>query len=83
MTVFISLKTGRILTLSCVVQVGDKVPSIDLYEKTPANKVNFASLCDGKKVVVFGVPGAFTPGCSKVIKNKANQMLSFLFSLII
>ncbi|XP_034243543.1 peroxiredoxin-5, mitochondrial [Thrips palmi] len=51
--------------LNMPVKVGDKVPSVDLYEKSPANKVNFASLCDGKKVVVFGVPGAFTPGCSK------------------
>jgi 2-Cys peroxiredoxin 5 len=27
--------------------------------------VDFSQLCAGKKVVVFGVPGAFTPGCSK------------------
>ena len=51
--------------LNMPVKVGDKVPSVDLFEKTPANKVNLASLCEGKKVIVFGVPGAFTPGCSK------------------
>jgi len=47
------------------IAVGDKVPSIDLFEDNPGNKVNLAELCAGKKVVVFGVPGAFTPGCSK------------------
>lgn len=38
---------------------------MDLYEDSPANKVNIADLCSGKKVVLFAVPGAFTPGCSK------------------
>jgi len=47
------------------VAVGDAVPSVDLFENTPGNKVNIADLCKGKKVVIFGVPGAFTPGCSK------------------
>jgi len=47
------------------VAVGDKVPSIDLFENDPGTKVNLASLCEGKKIVIFGVPGAFTPGCSK------------------
>ncbi|KAG8303091.1 Peroxiredoxin-5, mitochondrial [Homalodisca vitripennis] len=45
--------------------VGDKIPSVDLYENTPATKVNIAKLCEGKKVVLFAVPGAFTPGCSQ------------------
>ena len=58
--------TVMFVIISFKFQVGDKVPSVDLFEKTPANKVNLSSLCEGKKVVVFGVPGAFTPGCSKV-----------------
>jgi len=47
------------------VAVGDAVPSVDLFENNPGTKVNMAELCAGKKVVIFGVPGAFTPGCSK------------------
>lgn len=48
-------------------QVGDKLPSVDLFEDSPANKINTGDLASGKKVIIFGVPGAFTPGCSKVI----------------
>ena len=47
------------------VAVGDKLPSVVLYENSPDGKVELVSLCAGKKVVIFGVPGAFTPGCSK------------------
>ncbi|XKL61435.1 hypothetical protein PGB90_008492 [Kerria lacca] len=47
------------------IKVGDKLPSIELYENSPVNKVNILNLCSGKKVVLFAVPGAFTPGCSK------------------
>jgi len=47
------------------VQVGDSVPSVDLFENTPGNKVNLSELCNGKTVILFAVPGAFTPGCSK------------------
>lgn len=42
------------------------MPSVDLFEDSPANKVNLADLCANKKVILFAVPGAFTPGCSKV-----------------
>jgi len=46
--------------------VGDKLPTVSLYEGSPANKVNLAELFGNKKGIVFAVPGAFTPGCSKV-----------------
>ncbi|GAB6022440.1 Peroxiredoxin-5, mitochondrial [Chamberlinius hualienensis] len=47
------------------VKVGDKLPEATLYENTPADTVSINELCAGKKVVIFGVPGAFTPSCSK------------------
>jgi hypothetical protein len=51
------------------VKVGDKIPSIVLKEGqadygTPVD-VNIADFIKGKKVAIFAVPGAFTPGCSK------------------
>merc|ERR1712128_321124 len=47
------------------VAVGDKIPSVTLFNGSPGDKVELSALCAGKKVVIFGVPGAFTPGCSK------------------
>ncbi len=48
------------------IQVGDKVPSGSfkvMGAEGPA-VVNTSDIFDGKKVVMFAVPGAFTPGCS-------------------
>jgi len=47
------------------VKVGDSLPSVVLYENAPDNKINISELAANKKVIIFGVPGAFTPGCSK------------------
>lgn len=48
------------------IKVGDKIPAVTL--KTPGEKgpadITTAQIFDGKKVVLFAVPGAFTPGCS-------------------
>jgi len=64
-----SFQVSRSVHLSSVVnmppKVGDTLPSVDLFEGNPGGKVNLAELGKGKKIVVFGVPGAFTPGCSK------------------
>lgn len=47
------------------IKVGDSLPAIELYEGNPGNRVDIAALFTGKKGVIFAVPGAFTPGCSK------------------
>ena len=49
------------------IQAGDKIPSVTLKvmgAEGPEN-VSTDDLFSGKKVVMFAVPGAFTPGCSK------------------
>eukprot|EP00439_Symbiodinium_sp_Y106_P004965 s4378_g1.t1 len=43
---------------------GDKFPAIELDFGFPPTKVNMAERLAGKKAVVVGVPGAFTPTCS-------------------
>lgn len=46
--------------------VGFKIPSdITLQEGNPGGKLTTGDVFSGKKVVLFGVPGAFTPGCHK------------------
>ncbi len=48
------------------IKAGDKIPSVEL--KTMTNDgpdgISTDSIFSGKKVVIFGLPGAFTPTCS-------------------
>ena len=48
------------------IQVGDKLPEATFKVKTAEgiSELSTSELCNGKKVVLFAVPGAFTPGCS-------------------
>ena len=48
------------------IQVGDTLPSINLTTMTAEGPkpVSMTELSAGKKVVLFAVPGAFTPTCS-------------------
>jgi peroxiredoxin len=54
------------------IQVGDRIPEATLYESTefgeacplaPA-KVSVTEATRGKRIVIFGLPGAYTPTCS-------------------
>mmetsp|Transcript_29124 Transcript_29124/g.70213 ORF Transcript_29124/g.70213 Transcript_29124/m.70213 type:complete len:228 (-) Transcript_29124:182-865(-) len=50
------------------VKVGFKIPSCTLQQGLgdfDKKDVDIAELIAAKKVAIFGVPGAFTPGCSK------------------
>ena len=48
------------------IQIGDRIPAVDVqYMGTDGvETVNTSELCAGKKVVLFALPGAFTPTCS-------------------
>jgi len=48
------------------IKEGDKIPDVKLTEMTDGrpSQVSLAELSKGKRVVVFAVPGAFTPTCS-------------------
>jgi len=48
------------------IQVGDKIPSVDLQYMGAdgVETINSDELFAGKKVVLFALPGAFTPTCS-------------------
>ena len=56
------------------IKVGDTIPAAKLMQATPdgPKEVSTEELFAGKTVVLFGVPGAFTPTCS------ARHMPSFL-----
>ena len=48
------------------IKEGDKLPSVDLQHKTAdgIETINTDALFGGRKVVLFALPGAFTPTCS-------------------
>jgi len=48
------------------IKPGDKIPAATVYEMGADGPggVTTAELFDGKTVVLFGIPGAFTPTCS-------------------
>ncbi len=49
------------------IKVGDRLPEANLYYLTAdgPKKITTAEIFDGKKVILFALPGAYTPTCSK------------------
>ena len=48
--------------VACLQAVGDKIPSIELdHGFADMVKVDLAERCAGRKVILLGLPGAFTP----------------------
>jgi glutaredoxin/glutathione-dependent peroxiredoxin len=47
------------------IQVGDTIPSMNVQLITDGpNEVSTGDIFGGKKIVLFGLPGAYTPTCS-------------------
>ena len=54
------------------IEIGTRIPDATLYESTTfgencalsPEKVSVAEAAKGKKIVIFGLPGAYTPTCS-------------------
>ena len=48
-------------------KVNDKIDNVDVYiiNENGPEKVKFLNLIEDKKVLLIGVPGAFTPTCSE------------------
>ena len=55
-----------------MIQIGDRLPDATLYESTEFGEacpltpkpVSVAEATKGKRIVIFGLPGAYTPTCS-------------------
>lgn len=54
-------------TLEQAIKAGDPIPDVTVHTMGDGGpeEVSVRALCSGKKVVMFGVPGAFTPTCSE------------------
>ncbi|KAJ8111598.1 hypothetical protein OPT61_g5846 [Boeremia exigua] len=52
-------------TAPALVKAGDKLPSVELMENSPGNKINLAEELKTGKGLVIGVPAAFSPACSE------------------
>jgi len=50
-----------------MIKAGDAIPDVTLKQMTAdgPSDVNLKDYCANRKVVLFGVPGAFTPTCSE------------------
>ncbi|KAG0736619.1 hypothetical protein G6F57_002082 [Rhizopus arrhizus] len=52
-------------TRQLLIAEGDSIPNVQVQLKSPGETVMTQDLFNNKKSILIGVPGAFTPGCSK------------------
>ena len=70
------------------IKVGDRLPDGKLMECTEFDsatqcamapkEVNVAEASKGKKIAVFGLPGAYTPTCSAMASASSTSMPRYL-----
>lgn len=49
-------------SVASTIGAGDKLPAdVELHQGFPPSKVNMAEYVKGKKLILIGLPGAFTP----------------------
>ena len=75
------------------IHVGDKFPDSNLYIYNAGDmkKTNTYKIFDNKKIIVFGMPGAFTPTCSNYhipsiidqMKNLQKKGVYEIFCLVV
>ncbi len=52
-----------------ILKVGDKLPNSELFHLDKDNnlqKINILSICENGKILILGMPGAFTKTCSAI-----------------
>ena len=54
-------KSASSSVVRTLASVGDAVPSVELHKNFPPEKINLADFCRDKKIILLGLPGAFTP----------------------
>jgi hypothetical protein len=65
-----------------MVQVGDKIPDVELVEGGPGTKVNLAKELKGKGLII-GVPAAFSMYLSMAIASLTSLLSTSLRSIVI
>tara|TARA_B100001093_G_scaffold500010_1_gene549966 strand:- start:2615 stop:3103 length:489 start_codon:yes stop_codon:yes gene_type:complete len=51
------------------IKIGDKLPSSELFyldENNEVKKIDILTLCKNNKIIILGMPGAFTKTCSAI-----------------
>ncbi|GMG21284.1 unnamed protein product [Ambrosiozyma monospora] len=63
------------------IDIGDHIPAgIPVFDKTPLEKIDMSKEIAGKKVLIVGVPGAFSPTCTEQTVHDYVSKLPYFMS---